>query len=86
MILMTQVWQLPNYVKAAQASHLRSNKTLMHDCMNAELEDIIGDTVYFRNYEDSEVDFIEFCFTREGVGKIKFNYVSYVDWDGREEE
>lgn len=83
---MTQVRELPNYVKAAQNSHLKANRLLLHHCMNSELEDIVGDTVYFRNYEDNDVDFIEFCFTREGIGKIKFNYVSHMPWDGEEED
>lgn len=74
----TQVWQLRGYVKALEESHLEGS--LKTSCLKAKLADIKGEVVYFRNYEDTNLEYIEFCFTRM-VGKIKFNYVSYVEWD-----
>lgn len=74
---MTKLIELPNYVKAARESLKPRSHSLYHDCLNAELHDIVGKVVYFRNYEDLEAEYIEFCFTREGVGKVTYNYTAY---------
>lgn len=75
--IMTTVLQLPNYVKAARESLKPRSQALFHDCLNAELADLQGDTVYFRNYEDTDVEYIEFAFTRLGVGRVRLETVSY---------
>lgn len=77
---MTTVLQLPNYVKAARESLKPRSQTLFHDCLNAELADLQGDTVYFRNYEDTDVEYIEFAFTRLGVGRVRLDTVSYKEY------
>ena len=74
----TQVWQLPNYTRVIKARHL--DEFHRKFALKAELAKIEGDLVYFRNYDDKDVEYIEFCFTRVGIGNIKFNYISYVVW------
>lgn len=73
-----QLWQVRGYVKAINQSHL--HPSLRKSALNAKLADIKGDLVYFRNYEDTELEYIEYCFTRN-VGSIKFNYVSHVEFE-----
>lgn len=82
---MTKVYQLPNYVKAVKESLKPRSNSLYQDCLNADLAEIKGDVIYFRNYEDADVAYIEFCFTRIAIGNIKFNYVSYRPWTGEED-
>lgn len=74
----TQVWQLPYYTRAVKESHL--DEWHQKSCLKAELAEIIGNDIYFRNYNDTSLEYIEFCFTRVGIGYVKFNYVSYVEW------
>ena len=74
----TQVWQLPYYTRAVKESHL--DELHQKSCLKAELADVKGDQVYFRNYADTNLEYMEFCFTRVGVGNIKFNYISYIEW------
>ena len=72
-----QLWQVRQYVKAIQESHLDDSHRI--SAMKAELAEIKGDVVYFRNYVDTNLEYIEFCFTRL-VGKVKFNYIAYVEY------
>ena len=76
---MTQLWQVDTYRLATENSYLED--TLKFKGYKAQLADIIGDTVYFRYYDEPEVEYIEFCFTRLNRGKARLNYVSYVEWD-----
>ena len=73
------VMQVPTYVKALETAGLRGSE--LKSCLTAELADIIGDVVYFRNYKDTDLEYIEYSFTRLGNNKAKFNYVSYVEYD-----
>lgn len=75
----TKVWQLPYYTRAVKESHL--DESHQKACLKAELAEIKGDRVYFRNYADTNLEYMEFSFTRVGVGKIKFNHISYVEWN-----
>lgn len=75
----TQVWQLPYYTRAVKESHL--DESHQKSALKAELADVKGDVVYFRNYQDTNLEYIEFCFTRVGVRNIKFNYISYCEYD-----
>lgn len=71
---MTQVYQLPNYIKALKTAGVSS--TLFNVCMNAELYDIVGEqgrTVLFRSIDLPDVEYVEFRFTRERVGVIRFD-------------
>ena len=71
-----KVIHLRQYTQAVKESHLEGSHIM--SCLKAELHTIEGDLVYFRNYEDTvDTDFMEFCFTRKGNQKIKFNHMSY---------
>ena len=66
---MTQVWQLKNYRAVAREN---LSHTLHHICLGAELIDAEGKAVTFRSTELPGVEYIDFRFTREAVGVIKF--------------
>lgn len=72
----TKLIHLRQYVKALKESHLDGSH--FNSCLKAELADIKGNVVYFRNYEDTNLDYIEFCFTRMD-DRVIFNYMSYVE-------
>lgn len=70
-----KVIHLRQYTQAVKESHLDGSH--FNSALKAELHNIEGDLVYFRNYEDVvDTDFMEFCFTRNNQS-IKFNYMSY---------
>lgn len=71
---MTQVYQLPNYIKAIQGAKL--SPTMRNVCMGATLYDIRGKEgreVVFRSDELPNVEYTEFRFTRKAVGVIRFD-------------
>lgn len=74
---MIQVIHLRGYTKAIRESHLPED--LKASALRAGLAKMEGELVYFRNEEDTNLEYIEFCFTRK-PGNIIFNYVSYVEW------
>ena len=73
-----KVIHLRQYTKAAKESHLEGSH--FNSCLKAELAEIKDDVVYFRNYEDTKLDYIEYCFTRLS-DRVIFNYMSYVEDD-----
>lgn len=76
---MTKVFDLPMYSRAADLSHLEGS--LYVSCMNAEFAEEKGNVVYFRNYKDTNLEYIEFCFTKINPFIAKFEYVSYVEYE-----
>lgn len=75
----TQVIHLRQYVKAVKESHLDGSH--VNSCLKAELAKVDGDVVYFRNYEDTNLDYMEFSFIRLAGGGVKFRHLSYIEDD-----
>lgn len=81
-----QVKELESYVKAVKASGLEERDSLgYNNCLEAVLNRIEGDVLYFRNYVTPDVDFWEYCFTRASNGIVKFEYTTYKEFDEEEE-
>ena len=74
-----QVIHLRQYVEAVKESHLDGSH--IQSCLRAELAEVKGNLIYFRNYEDTNLDYIQFLFVRE-KGKVKFKHISYIEDDG----
>ena len=82
-----KVKELSAYVKAVKASGLEERDASgYNNCLEAVLNRIEGDVLYFRNTITPDVDFWEYCFTRQEEGVVRFEYTTYKEYDEEEEE